>query len=603
MLKKIKSKIRKWLTEPKKEISEDDQRVHETAVIDLTARIKNLEKALSQKNGADLSQTSFVEMVQQTEAEFTEKHRKFKGTPDYEVAENLAVATYGIDNVKKESWLVEHAFGLLGANFGMFGPFALSGFDIEDHYIESAQRQCMMRYFLDPVAFSVIENLCSYVIGRGLKIKTPSKILNEFIKERYWKYNEMEGFHKHRFKMILILGEWFNRYKRRDNGYINIHHIPFDEIDDIEMRENLYPISFKRSFMREEDLNKNEEVYPSFRIGKYTDEMGLKESEYFDRQGNKKLDVKAGITVMDDEPVYHMKIGYKKRGIPILMRVLKNLAYWADFVKDSARIWHERQRVVWIEMQSSDRGGPKGQFHPSPAGGLVLVGVKGELEYEFQSPNVEGNDADVIGRILRLSINAGTRTPETISFYDASETVYASIVSTKNPYTNTVIDYQDMLQGFTLDEIEYIIQEAVTSRVLPQKMKIPVVDTDRAIEAQQLYEDTVLAIRYGELVNVSEIEDQMRNLLKTKEEVEVDTVKVPIDIIMPQVIEEDPKAQAEGLKIHKELGASKSTILTRLGYDPARELANDLNDELRRARDLERERTKITQGKDVGNDE
>ena len=57
----------------------------------------------------------------------------------------------------------------------------------------------------------------------------------------------------------------------------------------------------------------------------------------------------------------------------------------------------------------------------------------------------------------------------------------------------------------------------------------------------------------------------------------IPTVEVPILITFPEVVKEDSKAQAEVLKIHRELGiVSLSTMAAKAGYNWKKELNSQL---------------------------
>ena len=549
-----------------------------------------------------MEENSFVEKSQRIEKDFEEKMKSAKGITNKDMSESLAVKIFGEEAVRKNKDLEEHTYGLLSVGLGIYGPFTVNGFGIDDIYIQAAQRQCMMRYFLDPHAFSAIENLCSYVIGKGLKIKTASEELDKFIQEKYWDHNEMEEYHKDRFRQILLLGTWFNVYSEFDkNGEwnFNVYHLPVEEITEVELHKERFPISFKQTMPNDAKRIKDR-IYPSFKIFKYAKKMNIDKAKYHNIGANGKLSDKqiANTEIIIDEFVNQMKIGLGRLGTPFMMRALKYLQYYADFIADTARLWHEQARVIWIEMRSDDRKDPAGQKDPSPAGGYTLVGIKGRVEYEFKSPEINSDGAEVVGRIIRLSINAGFRTPETITFYDASSTVYASILSTKTPYTNTVVDFQDKYEQMTLEEIQYFVERAVEAGAIPEKTIVKVVDESDLSIAGRLYEETYNKIESGEDVDIEEVKSKFDFLLKPEKEIKIDTVEVPIDIVMPQVIDENPKTLAEALKIHRDLGASRETILTKLGYDAVKELMNNLLDQKRMNDETEKERLELTRDKE-----
>lgn len=561
---------------------------------------------------------SYSEMLQEEMSQYSDFIYNLDGSDFRKIAvESLSESIAEFD-AEEHKDIVEHTSRLWALSFGAFGLFSQSDFDLTREQIFGAQRQSEMRYALDPHARSIIDNLCSYVIGRGVKVKTNSPELNKFLSQVYWDFNGMETYHKERFKKFLLRGEHFNRYKvrtledRNDEPWrgfrFAVLEIPSPEVMDVEYRENRFPVSYLRDFMDDNDKEKNR-AYPDIELDRYVDEMGLTPSKYFQseegEQGSVQTRTPDGMDKayepVEDEPVMFMKLGHGRRGRPFLLQVLRYLQYLEDIKRDATRLVHEQSRVIMIVYDSRSDRDKAGTVFPAPAGGMALVGIKDEVEYEFTNPKVDGTGFKEIARMIQLSISAGSRSPEIVIFYDASNTVYASINASSNPYLNTIADFQDLHMEELMKEIKYCIRQAVETGSLPEKMKISVFDQETAFEMQSVFDEAVSAIRSGEDADVGEAEDKLKELFGEGEKVEIKTVDIPVEVIHPEVKDTDEKAQAEAFKIHQDMGwGSRFTISAKLGYDPVKELGNILREEQLKAARIQREMDKISQGKGIG---
>lgn len=492
---------------------------------------------------------------------------------------------------------------------GIFGAFATSQFDFNDAQILTIQRQSHIRYHADPLAKSIINNLVSYVIGRGIKFSTPSEEINEFLNTVWWKNNDMESYHKERFLLLLINGEWLNRYKKHkseidnddafDGFRINIFHIPPDELVDIEIRENKFPLAYNREFI--DDKGKTQSKwYADLRLSEYVQGRGLEKSVIFGDGNDMTTDDETATRFdgdkVEDEVVHHMKLSIGRRGKPFLISVLRYLQYYEDFVKDTARLWHEQARVIMVEY-SADRTAKAELAEESPAGGLILKGKKGFLEWEFKSPQINATGANVMGRIIRLSIAAGTQTPEVIAFMDASNAVYASIKTTENPYSNSVLEFQDKYQEMLEVEVRFFIDLAIKNEKIPEEIDIEVFGEDGISAAANVLHDALMKADSGKKIDLGNVYDRVKEARGKPKTQTLKTRDIQINWVFPEAVKEDIGKLTEALQKQQDMGVlSKKTAAGKLGLAFEAEIENMLRERETDFLAREQERTRLTQG-------
>lgn len=190
-------------------------------------QINEMQRQLDSVNGRENEPTDFGEFTEigfanelaLAESQYSKKALRAKGTLENKIALEIVESLSGEDldeSVKNK--LVESVQALWGTSFGAFGPFSTADFDLTDLQVIGAQRQCFMRYKLDPVAISIIDNLISYVVGKGIKVDTASPEINEQLKKSYWDHNQLDTYNQDRILSTFLAGEYFNRYVEFGEG-------------------------------------------------------------------------------------------------------------------------------------------------------------------------------------------------------------------------------------------------------------------------------------------------------------------------------------------------------------------------------------------------
>lgn len=502
----------------------------------------------------------FASMQAFFDAEYTEEflrngESKFAESLEAEFFEALGRESGGklkydsLEDVKNKeekerySHYLESSRRIWAGMFGAHGIFSSPEYDFQFSTMSEIRKQANMRYQIDPHIGGFIDSILSYIVGTGIKFKCSDPECHEYLEREYWNFNVMENYHKERVLKVLLNGEQFAKYHVTDAGRMVVFQIDPDYITEIE-----YEDRFNLAYKEVDENGADKEWHLDVDYEEHT-EKGLK-SKYES-------------AAQDKDKVFHMKIGLGTRGKPIALRVLRYAQYYEDFVRDCQRHWHEQSRCIIVKTvsKSSTDYDEVGNIYPSVSGGLMLVAVKDEIEYQFMSPQMNSGGADVLGRMLRMSLSTGFRTPEVVGFVDASESVYASIKTTMNPFTYMIMDYQDLVKSWHGAEARLFLQRGIDNGDLKEKVKIKTFDQDKVAEAAVFVFESISTL------SITELDKGVKDIMGEPKIKEVDTIDVPIEFILPDVIEQNIKELTDAYKVHDEMGwAHKSLISTKLGW-------------------------------------
>lgn len=506
----------------------------------------------------------YAHLLGKAEADFTRAF--YEAVPNDRRHKELAEAMFPGEGMQR---LQESSARLVVATLGLYGLFA-GGVRQFFGGVMAQQRAARLRVQLDPHAASFLKNARSYTVGRGVKFTAAAAEIETAYQQGFWVPNRMSKLNKDRFEDWLTNGEAFTLYRGAGQGQsFRLWAVPVlpEEVTEIVRRDNYLALAYKREFEPEEDGSARGRS-----TGGRRTEQWLLDAQYEEvlERGVTDLPQEIAERVEEGLRMLHFKFGSQERGQVPLLPVLRYFQYYDQFVKDTVRLHHEQSRVIMIEYRTG-RVSASAQ-EDAPEGGIKLVGARGQLEWEFMSPDINPGMSEKVGRMIRLSVAGGTRTPEFILFQDGSNQNYASIRKSENPYTQFILDLQDAY-GYELSrEAAFFVRQAVAARALPLKLKILRFDEEALAKVQGMYVEMMM-----EDVDVDRIVEQVTRELGTPVEEEVPTEDVPIGFEFPAIVQEDPRALAETLKIHDELGiVDPETAATKAGYDWKTVLARNI---------------------------
>jgi hypothetical protein len=413
------------------------------------------------------------------------------------------------------------------------------------------------RYYSDPHCRSIIDNWTNYTIGGGLKVMVDVPKVQEVIDE-FRKRNKMKSREKKYVKRYYMDGELFMAYHDKD-GKVYVRRIQPDEITEIKTNPNDMEEVHKYKWEFEEQKEGTQQTYKS---NQWVDDINSP------TRGLKKSTVK--------KPIIHFiktTDEQELRGRVPLQPVLKWLKYYEDWQIDRIRLNHERAKVVWIKEVKGKSPTATERDRRAPRGGVMLVETD-NVRYRIESADLQAGDAKEDGLAILYTIGAGSNLPIHILNQRSDQAVYASIRKADTPFSQFIRGNQEFLEEAYEDQYRYVIEVAVDNGDLPKFVQVPDYSVDNIMAAFALINRQV-----AEGVEMDKVIEAAKKVLGKEaiKKKKVKTQDMPITLEFPEVIREDPKTQADVMKIHREMGiASLSTLSSKAGYNWKQELAQIL---------------------------
>lgn len=309
-----------------------------------------------------------------------------------------------------------------------------------------------------------------------------------------------------------------------------------------------------------------------------------------------------------------------------LQSILKWTKIYTNWLKDRAVLNHERARVVWILTVQGKLEETFKRHKIAPSSGTVRIESENR-KWRAENASINAHEAKDDGRSLMHQIATGAGMPISIWANIVDDGVYASIKSSETPFSQLIVDEQDRWESVYLKMFQVVIRAAVQYGDLSKKKfkikkflqefqkKVYLIQKDRfdkkeidAIEMmrtiKEIIKDFLSDVVYDKapksiLNAVLEVHDKiMKSINENIEEaydnkdfpikkalkdfvmiyekgveIEVKAEDVPINIIFPEIVKEDPLSQSKTLLILQRIGVSRTTLLRVAGYDPEREAA------------------------------
>lgn len=451
--------------------------------------------------------------------------------------------------------------------------------------LHNIQDACFNKYISDPHMQSIVNNVKQYVLGRGIKYDCLDPKAQAVL-TAFWKANLMERRQKRMVKSEFIEGEYFLAYFADFNtGRVKVRKIPPKQITDIETHPE--DLETKRAYERSYNVNGT----PTTTWYADVDYLSQK-SEGNGGTSKHEGELKEGCFVQ------FIKDGFEDetRGRPPCYAILKWLKLYEQLLLDGASRWHELAKVLFFKKVKSPRGDISTRAERAPKGGVTLIETEHKT-YRTEAPKVAAGEADTIGKMLLHRIGAGQTIPLYILDQDASNENYASIRKSDSPFSQMIIDRQDFWQIEFERMFRAVLWVNVEAKQLPEETKIKSYAVEVLIQVFDRINHRVI-----EGVEWQEVVGEIGKMLEGKKEKETNirTVDLPISIVFPDVIHENPKEIAEVLKIHKELGlSSKATMAEKAGYNWQHELVRMAVERDQEKKQAEEALIDFTHGKDT----
>jgi len=469
-------------------------------------------------------------------------------------------------------------FSIIESFTGGWHPQFDTAYDQSVEQLHRMQQVTLSKYFSDPHCRSIIENWLNYTIGGGIQFNIDNEKVKKVVDD-FRRNNGMESREKDIVKMSFIEGEVFLVYyvSARD-GDTKIRRIRPQEIADIETHPEDVETIFSYHW-----------YYTDSRPGttqSYSVDLRLADIEYdnYKQESQSKGVLKRKNSQYEPRLKRNTEIQFIKMGLDNELRgrvplqpVLRFLKYYEDWLVDRIILNHERSKVVWIKSVKGRGQGEWGKnsgvrASKSPKGGVMLVESDNET-YRIESPELNANEAKEDGMAILHTIGAGSNMPLHVLNQRADMTSYASIRKSDTPFSQFIRGSQQ----FFKPEFERMYREVIENKVKAGKLPKTISVYDYSQEDLKVAFD-IINEGYLENRHIDTIKEEVDKVLDSKpKKRKIKTVDVPLGIEFPEVLREDLKAQADVLKIHKDIGiASLATLAAKAGYNWKEELHNKM---------------------------
>lgn len=398
-----------------------------------------------------------------------------------------------------------------------------------------------------------IANTVQYAIAPStVKIDIPNDQVDTIIEEEL-KKNKFQKRLKGWIRNCFVDGELFPLIFVRSDGTVKIRQVDPQEVVDIEThpedKETI--LSYKREVT---DLSSSETktyYYPDYEYEEQKeDEIDGKESENASQFPD-------GVYCM------HFHYGfrdYERCEIP-LMPVLRYDRIYTDLLMDLARLYHERSRVVWIlKVRSGKQNGV--DRTTLPFRDSVIKIETDDKTWRIEDPKLGDFNSREYGHPHRLAVSAGVSFPEYLVYSDSSNQSYASLRKSDSPFALVIQSTQSMWEGNLKEFIGFIIKKKVEKNQLPEYTEIERPPIEEVF-------NLMAALDSKDSAKISECLEGIKVNEAAKEKKRVKTVDLPVTVIFPKNIGDNPLLFAQAVSILVQAGImSKRTARKWIGIDP-----------------------------------
>lgn len=449
---------------------------------------------------------------------------------------------------------------------------------VTSSYRNDARTSSFLFYDTSPIGKAFVKNLVSYVYGRGLKFVTQSPEVNKVLTD-FWDFNGLESRQKRLYKHYVLNGEWYSALLDTvdKKGTFKLRIIPPNQIDQVVTEDD--DIGSFYGIARSTFSGTNDSSRTLYRAIFYED---LEEPS----QEISRL-LSSGYKLDETVKIAYLCNGHEDetRGLPYMHSSFRWMRLLLEYALDRARFASFRHKIYGVvQYLSSQRAGSIPSYVDLPKSGKFLFEDMNR-KFRFETPNIGGGEMKPDWDMLMYLVCSGLQMPPHILFQDSSNENYASIRKADTPFSNFVLDEQDELRDYWKLIFQYVVVEMVNRGKLPKTVKVRVYKSSMIGEAFDWSVRQDCAIDYVvDRVNTliskgriseqdkEDISDKAKAILGEETEQEIDTVDIPIDIVFPNVVHEDPFIQAQVMQILISLGLmSRYTARRKFDLDPTEE--------------------------------
>ena len=304
-------------------------------------------------------------------------------------------------------------------------------------YLREIRDESWKAFLSNPLAKRQIKNITSYLVGRGIKVVSPSldaqEIINSFIcnPQNYWELFIREESNRLQLDGEIILLLFVNT----GNGSVVVRDIEPNEITDIILSPDDYrKIEAIRRVYSKKIYSSD---YKSYRI-ETIDEI-IKSGEPDPTNDN----------IIRDFLIIKMPtVATQVRGVPELSSHLYWLKQYRQLLDTRVALNKMRASYIWDVTVTGDEEDVKrvrNENSKPPKPGTVKF-HNDKIVWEAIDAKINAQDSEADLRAIKLMSVAGSGQPEYMITGDASNANFASTQETTLAFLKCLEDYQDLFE-------------------------------------------------------------------------------------------------------------------------------------------------------------
>ncbi len=304
-------------------------------------------------------------------------------------------------------------------------------------YLREIRDESWKAFLSNPLAKRQIKNITSYLVGRGIKVVSPSldaqEIINSFIcnPQNYWELFIREESNRLQLDGEIILLLFVNT----GNGSVVVRDIEPNEITDIILSPDDYrKIEAIRRVYSKKIYSSD---YKSYHI-ETIDEI-IKSGEPDPTNDN----------IIRDFLIIKMPtVATQVRGVPELSSHLYWLKQYRQLLDTRVALNKMRASYIWDVTVTGDEEDVKrvrNENSKPPKPGTVKF-HNDKIVWEAKDAKINAQDSEADLRAIKLMSVAGSGQPEYMITGDASNANFASTQETTLAFLKCLEDYQDLFE-------------------------------------------------------------------------------------------------------------------------------------------------------------
>jgi len=306
-------------------------------------------------------------------------------------------------------------------------------------YLKEIREEAWKAFLQNPLAKRQVRNITSYLVGRGLKISSPSEdaqeIIDDFIHDpqNYWELFVREESNRLQIdgEIVVLL------YVNTGNGTVKVRDIEPNEITEVILSPDDYReiLALKRVYTRK--------VYSADLRNYHTEQK-----EDYIKPGEP--DPNNSNIVRDFLFIKMPTVATQFRGVPELASHLYWLKQYRQLLDARINLNKMRANFIWdvsVEGTDADVQAVRTSNSKAPKPGTVKF-HNHKVTWEPKNLNVNAQDSEADIRAVKLMSVAGSGQPEFMVTGDASNANFASTQETTLSFLKCLEDYQDLFEYF-----------------------------------------------------------------------------------------------------------------------------------------------------------